>query len=597
MKRLLFLFLLASTAQAELIPILAGDDTFILPDVCLYSSTDGVAQVTIDSEDAGLEIRLTSDDGTTALVYDAAAEIETIVTNYTWSAPTALNVRLKVQTNGCHQLMFAAASLDNGTIWASLTIRDTSAPTFMDYDAKLMYVATSTTNQADVNAAMVALQLDHLFNQAVVGADVTDNSYAAYLVSKSATADFDSFDNETDAQEAVRDLLVVTDGKVDTAQLDLDDLTAAYILYTSTCDSGTNGTCVDATLTQAATDYWVGAAIVFTDNTDTIIDQTRCVTGFTPASDTLTFLPVTTTAVTTSTYSLVFGPTCPDIAAVKAETVLIVADTSELQVDDYPGLFTTAQADLDILTGTNGAFLDDDAITAAKIAADAIGASEIATDAIGAAEIATDAIGAGEIAADAITAAEVAAGTIDAATFAAGAIDASAIATDAIGAAEIAADAIGASEIAADAIGSSEIATAAIGALEIATDAIGAAEIAADAITAAEVADATIDAATFASGAINAAAIAVDAIGASELAADASAEIWAVVCEDQGATYTCREVLSLILAEGMGTAVYTSGTRTWVVKDPSGTETRITMLYGAELDGDRTTSTLVPMTP
>ena len=226
MKRLFAICLLASTAQAELIPILAGDDTFILPDVCLYSSTDGVAQVTITSEDAGLEIRLTSDDGTTALVYDAAAEIETIVTNYTWSAPSALNVRLKVQTNGCHQLMFAAASLDNGTIWSSLTIRDTSSPTFMDYDAKLMYVATSTTNQADVNAALVALQLDHMFNQAVVGADVTDNSYAAYLVSKSATADFDSFDNETDAVEAIRDLLVVTDGKVDVAQLDLDDLTS-----------------------------------------------------------------------------------------------------------------------------------------------------------------------------------------------------------------------------------------------------------------------------------------------------------------------------------------------------------------------------------
>lgn len=49
--------------------------------------------------------------------------------------------------------------------------------------------------------------------------------------------------------------------------------------------------------------------------------------------------------------------------------------------------------------------------------------------------------------------------------------------------------------------------------------------IAADAITASKIADGAIDAATFAAGAIDAAAIAANAIGASELAADAVAEI------------------------------------------------------------------------
>lgn len=46
-----------------------------------------------------------------------------------------------------------------------------------------------------------------------------------------------------------------------------------------------------------------------------------------------------------------------DIIAVKAETALIVADTNELQTDNVPGLIATAQADLDILTGTNGVTL------------------------------------------------------------------------------------------------------------------------------------------------------------------------------------------------------------------------------------------------
>ena len=67
-----------------------------------------------------------------------------------------------------------------------------------------------------------------------------------------------------------------------------------------------------------------------------------------------------------------------DIIALKAETVLIVADTNELQTDwadggrldlivdiiavdtttDIPALIATAQADLDIVTGTDGALLD-----------------------------------------------------------------------------------------------------------------------------------------------------------------------------------------------------------------------------------------------
>ncbi len=75
------------------------------------------------------------------------------------------------------------------------------------------------------------------------------------------------------------------------------------------------------------------------------------------------------------------------------------------------------------------------------------------------------------------------------------------------------------------------------------------------------------------------------------------AAVWAVQAEDQGGGYTCQEAMSILLAEAAGTAVYTSGTRTWVVKDPSGTETRLTVVYSAELDGDRSTSTPAPMTP
>ena len=96
---------------------------------------------------------------------------------------------------------------------------------------------------------------------------------------------------------------------------------------------------------------------------------------------------------------------------------------------------------------------------------------------------------------------------------------------------------------------------------------------------------------------IDATSIATDSIDADAISDDGTAEIWAVSCEDQGSTYSCREAMSMLLSEAIGTCVYTSGTRTWVCKDPGGNETRFTIVYGAELDGDRTTSTPAPMTP
>ncbi len=80
-------------------------------------------------------------------------------------------------------------------------------------------------------------------------------------------------------------------------------------------------------------------------------------------------------------------------------------------------------------------------------------------------------------------------------------------------------------------------------------------------------------------------------------AAAIAAAVMAETCEDQGGGVTVQECLSILLAEAAGTAVYTSGSRTWAVSDPSGNETRMTIVYGTELDGDRTSSSLTPVTP
>lgn len=70
-----------------------------------------------------------------------------------------------------------------------------------------------------------------------------------------------------------------------------------------TADSGTTTTMVDAALTTADTDYYKGAWIWFTSGT--IAGQGRLITGFTPASDTVTFAPALTQAVTTQNYVIV----------------------------------------------------------------------------------------------------------------------------------------------------------------------------------------------------------------------------------------------------------------------------------------------------
>lgn len=75
-----------------------------------------------------------------------------------------------------------------------------------------------------------------------------------------------------------------------------------------TADSGTTTTLVDAALTQATDGWFNGMAVHFTSGT--LLGQASCVTGFTAASDTLTFSPAVTTAVTTHTYYLLPDAEC-----------------------------------------------------------------------------------------------------------------------------------------------------------------------------------------------------------------------------------------------------------------------------------------------
>jgi hypothetical protein len=78
---------------------------------------------------------------------------------------------------------------------------------------------------------------------------------------------------------------------------------AAPTPVTGTADSGTTLTMVDAARTEADADYWKDSWILFTSGT--ISGQCRLITAFDAGTDTITFSPATTQAVSTNTYEII----------------------------------------------------------------------------------------------------------------------------------------------------------------------------------------------------------------------------------------------------------------------------------------------------
>ncbi len=75
------------------------------------------------------------------------------------------------------------------------------------------------------------------------------------------------------------------------------------VLASGTSDSGSTTTMVDAARTEADDDYWNGAIILFTSGN--IAGQARVITDFVAATDTVTFAPATTQAVSTQNYVII----------------------------------------------------------------------------------------------------------------------------------------------------------------------------------------------------------------------------------------------------------------------------------------------------
>ena len=117
-----------------------------------------------------------------------------------------LNADQSGVTIGTVNALGAQAKLDvNAEVDTALS--DYDGPTKAEMDAA--FAALNDLSAAEVNTevdtALADIGLDHLISASVAGADVADDSIIAQMVSKSGTADWDTFDNTTDSLEAIRD--------------------------------------------------------------------------------------------------------------------------------------------------------------------------------------------------------------------------------------------------------------------------------------------------------------------------------------------------------------------------------------------------------
>ncbi len=199
-------------------------------------------------------------------------------------------------------------------------------------DVAAILVDTGTTLDGRIPAALVSGRIDasvgamaaNVMTAAAAAADLTTELQSG-LATAAALDTVDNFLDTEIADIQARLPAALVGGRIDASvgamaanvvtaaainadaigasELAADAVTEIRSLASGTADSGTTTTMVDAARTEADTDYWdENHLIVFTSGN--IAGQARVITGFDPATDTITFTPATTQAVATQTYEI-----------------------------------------------------------------------------------------------------------------------------------------------------------------------------------------------------------------------------------------------------------------------------------------------------
>ena len=161
----------------------------------------------------------------------------------------------------------------------------------------------------------------------------TNDDKAGYSISGTIST-LDGLENIAATDIVSGGAINTTTGAVDTVTANTDMRgtdNAIKPSIVSTADSGTTTTLVDAALTEGDTDYWKGSWVRFTSGT--IAGQARLITGFAPASDTVTFGPATTAAVGTNTYEIIAAANIDLVNTVTTNTDMVGTTGALLAAD------------------------------------------------------------------------------------------------------------------------------------------------------------------------------------------------------------------------------------------------------------------------
>ncbi|MHA2250154.1 MAG: hypothetical protein ACXAD7_07320 [Candidatus Kariarchaeaceae archaeon] len=184
---------------------------------------------------------------------------DNIIAKAIWDEQTSVHV-----DSGSYGDLASVGEIADG-VWdedvvAAHDTADTAGEILETMDGKILDAAGT---EAEVEDALQAMNLDHLMDVAVTGTDVVDNSVIAKLVSGSATADWDDFDNTTESLQAWFDSLS-SDADIADAVWDEDVVTAHDTANTA-------GMILEDTNSKLPTNYIMGSSVQ-TDKDDEIDD-------------------------------------------------------------------------------------------------------------------------------------------------------------------------------------------------------------------------------------------------------------------------------------------------------------------------------------
>lgn len=163
----------------------------------------GVASTNLNMRDysGGIEIKNMGQSATDNMSLEGNGQL--IVNASSTGGTIALRGNFKVTNNGSSTIVLDDDTTNINAILVDTAVIGTAGAGLTDLGG--MSTAMKTEVESEANDALVAVGLDHLVGASVTGADVTDDSIIAKLVSKEATADWDDFANTTESLQALRD--------------------------------------------------------------------------------------------------------------------------------------------------------------------------------------------------------------------------------------------------------------------------------------------------------------------------------------------------------------------------------------------------------